>query len=233
MIRIGITGTDTGIGKTVVTLGILGLLRRRGLNVAAMKPCETGVEPGDPASDAGLLRSGAGGTGALADVCPITLPHALAPWAAARREGMEIDLKTLDTAFDRLRAGRDAIVVEGAGGLLVPITRRVAFDRLFHRWELDLILVAGNRLGVINHTLLTVRAARETGIIIRGIVLNTLGPGRVGTAEETNRDVIADLLPGLPVLVFPWVEDSRNLGKITDAAAAAGLSRLLGERPRR
>jgi dethiobiotin synthetase len=233
MIRLAITGTDTGIGKTMVSLGILGLLRRKGLDVAAMKPCETGVEPGDPASDAGLLRKAAGGVGSLADVCPVTLPHALAPWAAARREGLEIDVKLLDAAFERLSAGRDVILVEGAGGLLVPITRRMAYDRLFQRWGMDLVLVAGNRLGVINHALLTVHAARNAGLTIRGIVLNTLGPGRVGTAEETNRDVLADLLPGLPIVVFPWVEDARDLTAITDAAAAAGISKLVGERPRR
>jgi dethiobiotin synthetase len=233
MIRLAITGTDTGIGKTMVSLGILGLLRRKGLDVAAMKPCETGVEPGDPASDAGLLRKAAGGVGSLADVCPVTLPHALAPWAAARREGLEIDVRLLDAAFERLSAGRDVILVEGAGGLLVPITRRMAYDRLFQRWGMDLVLVAGNRLGVINHALLTVHAARNAGLTIRGIVLNTLGPGRVGTAEETNRDVLADLLPGLPIVVFPWVEDARDLTAITDAAAAAGISKLVGERPRR
>lgn len=228
MIRLGVTGTDTGVGKTMVSIALLGLLRRRGLRVAAMKPCETGTEPGDRASDAALLRASAGGEDALSDVCPVTFGTPLAPWAAARQEGLEIDVRLLDTAFRRLEDGKDAILVEGAGGLLVPITRDVGYDTLFRRWELDLIVVAGNRLGVLNHALLTVRAARAEGLPIRGVVLNAIAPGQSGAAEATNHAVLAELLPDLPVVRFPWVDYGRDSGALADAAEEAGLDRLLG-----
>ena len=87
-----------------------------------------------------------------------------------------MDLDALDRAFHALAEGRDAILVEGAGGLLVPLTRDLAYDGLFVGWGLDLVVVAGNRLGTINHTLLTVRAAHDAGLRVRGVVLNALGP---------------------------------------------------------
>lgn len=194
MIRLAITGTDTGVGKTVVAAALLTRLRERGLRVAGMKPVETGVA--------------AGGTDRFTDVCPLVLPEPLAPWVAARRAGVGVDLNRLDAAFHRLSERRDAVVVEGAGGLLVPLSRNAAFADLFRRWNLDVVVVAANRLGAINHTLLTVEAARAAGLTVRGVVLNTLAPGKAGVAESTNREILAELLPEIPVLSFPWIAPS-------------------------
>ena len=227
MIRLGVTGTDTGVGKTVVAAALLALLRRRGMRVAGMKPVETGVAPGDPASDAALLRTAAGGYDLPEEVCPLTLPEPLAPWVAARRTGTDVDIDVLDAAFDRLCEGRDAIVVEGAGGLLVPLTRDLAFDGLFRRWRLGLIVVAGNRLGVLNHALLTVRAARAAGLEVQGIVLNSLLPGEAGTVERTNADAVAELFQNLPVLPFPCLPRPHDIDVLAEAAESAGLDALI------
>jgi dethiobiotin synthetase len=227
MIRLGITGTDTGVGKTVVGTALLSLLRRRGLRVAGMKPVETGVVAGGPETDAARLHGAAGGVDPMGDVCPVVLPEPLAPWVAARRAGATVEVERLDRSFARLCHDRDAIVVEGAGGLLVPLTREIAFDDLFRRWELDVVVVAGNRLGVLNHTLLTVRAARAAALPVRGVVLNELSPDRAGAAERSNPDALAELLGDVPVVVFPWIADPRNHDHLARAAEESGLARLL------
>lgn len=230
MIRLGVTGTDTGVGKTFLSTVLLALLRRRGLNVAAMKPVETGVKADDPASDAMRLREAAGAPDAVERVRPVLIAEPLAPWVALSRSGGTIDLGALDAAFHQLAEGRDAILVEGAGGLLVPITRDLAYDGLFVGWGLDLIVVAGNRLGTINHTLLTVRAAHDTGLRVRGVVLNALGPEPGGIAERTNLEALAELLDPVPVLPFPWIRKDRGLDYAVDIAEENGFARLIGDR---
>jgi dethiobiotin synthetase len=227
MIRLGITGTDTGVGKTYLSAVLLGLMRRRGLNVAAMKPVETGVKVDDPASDAMRLRDAAGALDAVERVRPILLAEPLAPWVALSRAGGSMDLDALDAAFHALAEGRDAILVEGAGGLLVPITRDLAYDGLFAKWGLELVVVAGNRLGALNHTLLTVRAAHAEGLRVRGVVLNALGPEPGGIAERTNLEALGSLLEPVPVLPFPWIRRDRPLDYAVDIAEENGLGRLI------
>lgn len=224
----GVTGTDTAVGKTVVAAALIGLLRRRGLAVAAMKPVETGVTDGRPA-DARRLAQAAGDTDRLADVCPCTFPEALAPLVAARRSGRSVDVALLDAAFTRLGAGRDAVVVEGAGGLLVPLTPLLSYADLFARWQLEVVIVAANRLGALNHVLLTAQAARAAGLPIRGIVLNAT------SAEEdlpmaTNPSALEELMPEIPVLTFPRLARVADDAALAEQAAQRGLSALLERR---
>jgi dethiobiotin synthetase len=230
MIRLGITGTDTGVGKTLVATVLLRLMRARGLRVAAMKPVETGVSPGDPRGDAHRLREAAGGEDPLEVVRPLLLKEPLAPWVASARGGTRVDLDALDSAFRRLSDGRDAIVVEGAGGLLVPLTRDMAYDGLFVQWDLDLVVVAGNRLGAINHTLLTVRAAHDAGLRVRGVVLNTLDPEPPGIAESTNLETLAELLAPVPVLPFPWLRKPGDEKYVLEIAEESGFDTLISLR---
>lgn len=213
MIRYGITGTDTGVGKTAVACALIQALRARGLTVGAMKPVETGFETEPP--DARLLWDAAGRVDALDDVCPERFHEPLAPYLAARRAGRAISITGLDAARSRLESGRDALVVEGAGGLLVTIADGVAFDTLFRRWDLDCIVVAANRLGAINHTMLTVRAARAAGLHIRAVVLNTVCPPTEPTvAELTNLDTARELIPDVTILSFPYNGGAHDLRDI-------------------
>ncbi|HUL04237.1 MAG TPA: dethiobiotin synthase [Gemmatimonadales bacterium] len=206
MIRLGVTGTDTGVGKTVIARALVAAFVARGLRVAAMKPVETGTDGGPP-RDALRLAAAAGGHDALGDVCPITFAEPLAPLVAAERAKRPVDVAALDGAFARLTAGRDAIVVEGAGGLLVPLTERLSYADLFARWRLGLVVVAANRLGALNHTLLTVQAARAAGLPIRCVVMNSPVRERPDLAAQTNVEALTRLLPRVPILAWPWLPD--------------------------
>jgi dethiobiotin synthetase len=199
MIKLGITGTDTGVGKTVITCAIIDEMRKSVARVAAMKPVESGGT-----EDAERLQRATGMKYPMSLVCPVSLAEPLAPLVAARRAGVPIDIGVMDAAFDELCAISDAIVVEGAGGLLVPITETESFATLFARWDLDLVIVAPNRLGTINHTLLTVRVARECGLNVRAVVLNTISDQPQGVAERTNIGLLEELLPGVRVIPFAF-----------------------------
>ena len=209
MIRLGVTGTDTGVGKTVVSRSIVASLRSRFERVAAMKPVESGGT-----EDAESLWRATGMAHPMELVCPVSLADPLAPLVAARRANTSVDLRVIDGAFEKLCAGSDAIVVEGAGGLLVPITEDESFASLFGRWDLDLVIVAPNRLGTINHTLLTVLAAQKYGLRIRAIVLNTITDQPDGTAERTNLGLLRELLPNIRVIPFAFTrmpDDPSNI----------------------
>ncbi|MCC6318767.1 MAG: dethiobiotin synthase [Gemmatimonadaceae bacterium] len=209
MIRLGITGTDTGVGKTVVTCTIAAGLTARGLRVAAMKPVETGVAPDDVERDGARLARAAGGRIALATLAPITFPEPLAPLVASRQAGRPIDPGLLDRAVDAAAAGADALLVEGAGGLLVPVTESDSFAELFRRWRLDTLIVAANRLGVINHVRLTTQTARRAGLHVCAIALNHVNAA--SDASMASNAALLHELEHVPVIEFPWQATARHL----------------------
>jgi dethiobiotin synthetase len=228
---LGVTGTDTGVGKTVVAAALAAALVRRGLRVGVLKPVETGVAEGDEPPDARMLWTAAGDGDALADVCPVVLSEPLAPQVAAERAGRPITLAALDAAFARATAGRDVTIVEGAGGLLVPIADGVAYDTLFRRWRLAVIVVAANRLGALNHTALTVRAASAAGLRVEAVVLNTVTAGPPGLAERTNETALRRLLPRQCVLTFPFLPGPRHIPALAAAAESCGLLSVVPSLP--
>jgi dethiobiotin synthetase len=229
VIRLGITGTDTSVGKTVVAVALVGWLKANDVDVVAMKP----IECGDDGDDAAFLHRASGFAGGMPDVCPIRFPDPIAPLAAATARNAVVDVSELDGAFSRLSRDRDAIVVEGAGGILVPITETLSYAQLFARWDLDTIIVAADRLGVINHVMLTVMAALEQRLSIKGVVLNTV----VAVADDqdqsrsSNQAILQRLLPELPIIRFSHMADPRNLTLLIREAEDSGLGTLaLGRR---
>lgn len=225
MIRLGVTGTSTGVGKTIVAAGVAAALRERGLRVGVMKPVETGVN-GEPA-DAKLLRGAAGSSDPLDEVCPQTFAEPLAPWVAAENANRYVDLERLTNCFRQITTNKDAVIVETAGGLMTPLTKDLGFHSLFEQWSLDLLVVAGNVLGALNHTLLTIEAARQARLRIVAVVLNDLAPAPRSLAEETNADALARLLPGTAVRAFPWVSDASDISQLAQAAERSGVMPLL------
>ena len=182
-------------------------------------------------SDAVRLRDAAGGVDALSLVRPFAMREPLAPMVAAARAGVTISLSVLDAAAHTVSVGRDVLVVEGAGGLLVPITPETSFLDLFARWHCDLLLVAANRLGALNHVLLTVRVAEASGLAVRGIVLTEHHAEDPTVAAMTNYDALVSLLPQHTIVRFPWLPCVTDLDALAAAAAACGLDAMLYSEP--
>jgi dethiobiotin synthetase len=230
---LGITGTDTGIGKTIVSCALASRAQQLGIRVAAMKPVESGISMrvnrrGERVlTDAELLRNAAGSSASLETMRPYALDEPLAPLVAAKRAGITIDIGRLDAARVELVRDHDLLLVEGAGGLLVPLTYTTSFAQLFSRWQCELVIVAGNRLGVLNHVLLTVRVAQQEGIRIRGIVMTSVNDRDPGLAEATNFDALRTLLPAMALYRFPWVDRINDLAALAVTAERSGLDALL------
>jgi dethiobiotin synthetase len=196
-----VTGTDTGVGKTVVACALVRGLRARGLDVGAMKPVETGIGPNGP-EDALALRAAAGGGDALDDVCPQRFALAAAPSVAAAAEGRAVELWAIRRGFERLAARHDWLVVEGAGGLLVPLAEKLCMADLARELALPLLVVARGSLGTINHTLLTLEAAVARGLSVAGVVISHPG-GPLSPADASNLDALRRALRGALVGEIP------------------------------
>ncbi len=190
-----ITGTDTGVGKTYFACGLAALLRDSGYRVGVMKPAETGCDAGDGRlvrQDAIALKAAAGCGIPLETICPYQFREPLAPSVAAEREGVSIDVQRLMAVYYEISAACDITLVEGAGGLMVPLLPSYTYADFARVLKLPLIVVAPNKLGVINHLLLTLEHANCKGLRVLGYILNHLEPQR-SPAAETNREALASL----------------------------------------
>jgi dethiobiotin synthetase len=197
-----VTGTDTGVGKTVVTAGIARTLRNQGHAVTVCKPVATGArEIGERlVSDDGLALAEAAGEADPAVVTPFVFPDPVAPTVAARRQGIALTLTMIAGVVRRRQRPDSVLLVEGIGGLLCPLTDDATVADLAVALRFPLILVARLGLGTLNHTLLTLEAARRRGLRLAGVVLNQTTES-VGLAEETNLAELERLkVPVLAVL---------------------------------
>lgn len=204
-----ITGTDTGVGKTIVAATLALLLRMRGVNVGVMKPVTSGCreEEGSLVSDDAMLLCQAAGVSCSADVAPYLLREPLAPAEAARIDGVRIDLACIKESYDRLAAVHDVVIVEGAGGLMVPLVGGLLVADLVRELDLNLLVVARPGLGTINHTVLTCFAARQMGLGVAGVIVNNF-PDTPGPAEQGAAHQIGSLC-GAPVLgIWPNSNDT-------------------------
>ncbi len=235
MTTVLVTGTDTGVGKTRVTVSLGAALVRSGVSVGVMKPCETGIDPelgpardgeGTAArfasgSDAALLAAAVGCTDDAGDVRPYAFPLPAAPSVAARAAGATIDPAQLMAAHDRLAARHELVLLEGAGGLLVPLARGFGFADLARELRAGVLVVARTGLGTVNHTALTVGAVRAAGLPLIGVVLNS-PDGPVSASDRRNLESLADV-DEVPVLAeFP------HAGEPSAGALAVLVERVLG-----
>ncbi len=188
-----ITGTDTAVGKTYVASLLTRALRRAGFDTVALKPICCGsrddVEALCAASDKELSADNSN---------PLWFQSPVAPLVAARLENRDLDLEALGAWFERHRKRRRSLLVEGAGGWLVPLTPNATVANLAALFGLPVLLVVANRLGCLNHTLLTIESIRARGLDCRGIVLNTL-PGNPNAATETNKRTLEEVCD-VPIL---------------------------------
>lgn len=220
-----VTGTDTGVGKTVVAASIAAALRARGISVRAVKPVLTGLDvPPSPgwAHDHELL---ARATGLRADeVAPVRFGPPVSPHLAAQLSGRALACAELEGAVRDAAAVADAVVVEGVGGLLVPLWGSYDVRAFARSLELPVVVAARPSLGTINHTLLTLEAARAAGLEVTAVVL-TPWPGAPDLVQRSNLQTIARL-GGVEVETLALVEGARP-ELLARAGASLPLERWL------
>jgi dethiobiotin synthetase len=170
-----ITGTDTGVGKTIIAAGLAAAIREKGVDVGVMKPVETG--------------------------CPLSGSELIPQDALLLRK--EISLGKLIKSFEELKKRHQFLIVEGVGGLLVPLTAHHLISDLVQLFQLPLVVVARSSLGTINHTLLTIRQAQALELEILGVIINNL-TSKAGLAEETSPKVLESFMEAPLLGVVPY-----------------------------
>jgi dethiobiotin synthetase len=209
-----ITATDTGIGKTIVAATLARLLKERGIDVGVMKPVTSGClqRDGRLISEDAELLAWAAGVELSDDVAPYILTAPIAPSMAAEQEGVRIDLNHIVESYQRLASHHQVVIVEGAGGLMVPLAGGLLVADLIGQLKLPLLVVTRPQLGTVSHTLLTCYSARQMGLDLRGFIINSQ-PTEPGPAE-TYAPHLLDSLAGAPLLgILPHStgQDQRQL----------------------
>jgi dethiobiotin synthetase len=221
-----VTGTDTGVGKTLVAAALARHLQSSGLDVGVMKPVETGVtDPDRPGSDAALLQWAADCSDDPELIAAYRLRAPLAPALAAEEESVRIDLAHIVETARSLSKRHDYTIIEGAGGLMVPLAGGLLVADLVLHLGLPLLVVCRPGLGTINHTLLTVHAARTMGIPLAGFIINGM-PQQPDAAEALAPHNLASLASADLLGVLPKVEGSEQEKVKALAEAIAGLPTL-------
>lgn len=226
-----ITGTDTGVGKTIFSAALAKLLKDKGVNVGVMKPVTTGcneLEGRLVSADAELLAWSAG-IQVSPEIAPYLLKEPIAPSAAAEMEHTKIEFSRIVAAYHRLSEEHDFVIVEGAGGLMVPLAGGLLVADLVKLLALPLLVVARPGLGTVNHTILTCFVARELGLDIRGTVINNF-PDYPDSAESTAPHLI-DSLSGVPLLArlpaMAELDDKARVEKLSAWLAKEPTTRIL------
>lgn len=191
-----VTGTDTGIGKTIASTALLHALRARGLRAVGMKPVASGcVDTGDGMrnEDALALLAASDPRPDYADLNPYALPQPLAPEIAAREAGIQVGMEKIIAAFQRLQASADAVVVEGVGGWAAPLATTLDQADLVRALRLPVVLVVGMRLGCLNHARLSARAITDDGCELVGWIANHVDAGM--ERQDENFELLAARMP--------------------------------------
>lgn len=222
-----IAGTDTAVGKTVVTAGIAGYLRDRGVDCGVMKPVESGCLSGSKDSDTVYLKRISQTGDDLDLINNYAFEAPLAPGVAALQQGVEISFDKITESYKRLELLHSVVLVEGAGGLLVPLNSEQTIADLILHLRLPVLLVGRLGLGTINHTLLSLEYLEKRGISVAGVVLNSQN-SRGDLSERYNPKTLAqwtnvpiwgvvdhirrsknrqDVIRGIEVGIGTWVDD--------------------------
>ncbi len=203
MKTIFVAGTDTGVGKTIVAAGLAAALRIKGYSVGVMKPVSCGGQ-----EDAYFLIKAVRAHDPIKFVNPIALKESLSPNVAAERERVKIDIKKIEKAFLYFKKCKlDFLVVEGCGGLLVPVTDRFLVIDLIPKLKAQTVLVSRSGLGAINHSLLSLEALRKRKIEPLGVIFNRIVGGEMSVPEKTNPQVVAKIGKTKSLGMFPYIKE--------------------------
>lgn len=226
-----ITGTDTGVGKSVFSASLARLLKNMGINVGVMKPITSGCTEANGclvSYDAELL-AWAAGIPVTADVAPYLLREPAAPSVAAEIDHVKIEFSRILAAYHRLLDEYEFVIVEGAGGLMVPLAGGLLIADLVKLLSLPLLVVARPDLGTVNHTVLTCFAARELGLEVKGTIINNF-PKTPSKAVASAPHLI-DSLSGVPLLAripsCPELDDKSMIEMLADWLKCEPTTRLL------
>lgn len=212
------TATGTEVGKTVVACGIARLLKNSGINVGVMKPVSSGTT-----RDALLLRKAAGSRDPLSLVNPVRFKNPMAPYTASLLEKKRFNMQKVFRVYKQLCRRHSFLVVEGIGGVRVPLTKNFEVTDLILRMKLPAIVVASAKLGTLNHTLLTLDELKRKKIKVLGIVLNFFE--KRNKIDRTNRDFF--IRKGIPILAtIPLI---RNFEKSIESVAKWLFSKALNQ----
>ena len=220
-----VTGTDTGVGKTLVSAALVHKLAAKGWRAAGMKPLAAGAEMRDGQlwnEDVAMLTAQANVPLPVELVCPLMFREAAAPHIAATLEDRDIDIDTVMAAYRQISAQVDALVVEGVGGFRVPLRDDLDTADLAAQMQLGVILVVGLRLGCLNHALLTAEAIAARGLTLAGWVANQIDPSM--PHQAANLDALSQRLPAPLLGVVRWMP----VASAAEAAASIDASRLPG-----
>lgn len=222
-----VTGTDTGVGKTLVACCLLEILGASGISTGAFKPVAAGARQtpeGWRNEDAEQLMAHSSVAFDYAQVNPVTLPDAIAPHIAAARVGVDLEIAPLLRAHRAIGRRAECVVTEGAGGWLVPLSRGKSMADLAAAIGSPVLLVVGLRLGCLNHTLLTVEAIRRRGLEFAGWIGNCLDPAM--PERDANVATLDEAVEAPRLGLVPWIEAEDHASLVTRAIAAIDLDRI-------
>lgn len=199
-----VTGTDTGVGKTIVAAGIAGALKKDGIDIGVMKPVATGLmRKGFKSQDSEILAKVSDSKDPDSEINPVFLPVEASPLTASKMLNIDIKLEDVFSAFRRLTNKHEFVVVEGIGGVMVPIKENYFVIDMIKEMDLPVLIVSRAMLGTLNHTMLTVKACKEYDLEISGIVVNGV---RDDPVEKTIAETIRDLTGIFVIGTIPWMD---------------------------
>ncbi len=212
-----VTGTDTGVGKTAVTAGIAGSLRKLGVNVGVMKPIATGYQQkaGYKSSDVTILAEAAGIKDPEDLINPVFLPIPTSPYDASKLLSVPIDMPLILTKFKKLLSLHDVILIEGIGGIMTPITKNFFVADMIKAMAIETIIVTRATLGTLNHTVMTCKMCKNYDIKIKGLVINNFD--EKGTPAEKSAPISLYELTGINIIgIIPFIKDLNQIDKMIE-----------------
>jgi len=207
-----ITGTDTGVGKTVITASLAACLKKRGIDVGVMKPIATGVpqKNGFKSSDVTLLSNAASVNDSEEEINPVFIPLPSSPYDACKILNHTFDINVIFDKFEKLLKKHQILLVEGIGGIMTPLSNNYFVADMVKKMGLETIIVARSTLGTLNHTMMTFRICRQYEIPVKGIIVNYYD--EKGMEAERNSPMTIHEITGIPILgVLPFVKDFQDL----------------------
>jgi dethiobiotin synthetase len=212
-----VTGTDTDVGKTIISSGLAAVLKEKKVDVGVFKPLLSGITREDPASDTSLLKQLSQTSLSYEEITPFEFKEPLAPYVAGKLEGKIIGIEEVLSHWEKIREKHEFFIVEGAGGISVPLGEGFLVSDLIKALQLPIVIVARPNLGTFNHVFLTVQYAKSMGLSIAGIVINGINDSP-DLAEKTNPELIEQFCR-VPVLgITPKLKEitKENIKKLVE-----------------